>query len=454
MRAGQGRGRLEVDLEAPDAQIFSDVIAGLLALPFLQENPRGAEGSDSVKDGSDGEGATMNYQIRKAILGKGKSSVHKIQSENTRSDRATHILDLMESFHEPTGALYDTIIASHGADALEYLSHSNEEEGETKSKSSQALKSAKSALQLLNRSEELYHETGQSSLRLPSISSYVTLMDVWKAIAVSAEDDDKKKKDEALEVVRNIQQRRLQVYTLDSDVVKANKENGGYNILPPKVSLMSVEEVLDFAVNVLHDSVPSYQLIIEDPTKIGTWHYNQLIFDLAKYPQTYSGPLAQDLLEYMVSVVKRSSQKNRTTHTTVPKPNVATINGVLKAWKVTSVPDVARRAEAVLAKLAVWQSQGILWGVSADTVSYNTIISCWKESGLNGAAQRATEILRLLEDETTSVNPDVISYASCIGAWADCASREPDAGIFAEEILMRMYNRNLEANGDAPKPTT
>ena len=165
----------------------------------------------------------------------------------------------------------------------------------------------------------------------------------------------------------------------------------------------------------------------------------------------------------MVYTVKKTTPSNRSRnrkkqsapHLNVPKPNVETINGVLKAWMVTpNYPDVARHAEAVLAKLAIWQSEGILWGVSADTVSYNTCINCWKESGIKGAAQRATEILVLMEDESTTIIPDDISYTTCIGAWADCSSRDPNAGRHAEEILMRMHNRN--ASGDdsaAPRPT-
>ena len=133
---------------------------------------------------------------------------------------------------------------------------------------------------------------------------------------------------------------------------------------------------------------------------------------------------------------------------------MATINGVLKAWMVPpDYPDAARHAEAVLAKLAGWQSEGVLWGVSADTVSYNTCINCWKESRIPGVAQRATDILRLMEDATTAVVPDAVSYATCIGAWADRAAKDPAVAQRADDILMRMYRRNQDAAGDVPMPT-
>jgi len=478
----------------PDDQVFCDVIEGLLALPssFAMASDDMNDEESSSRNIDDESQEATNHQIQlsnaqrkffgNALPGKRKSRGRNLQpgGESMKSDKATYILDLMESFHEPAGSLYDTVIASHGVDSLQCLSYymaSEKEDGgdDVKSKRflfyQQAWKSAKSALQLLNRSEELYHETGQSFSRLPSISSYVTVMDVWKALAVGAEEeDDKKKLDEALEVVRNLRQRRLKVYTLDNDVAGQNNGRGGisgYNILPQGVAMMAADEVLDLATNLLRESVPSYQLRIQDPSKIGTWHFNQLIFDLAKYPQPFSGSLAQDILDYMIYMVKKASppkgrqrKKNESApRPNIPKPNVETINGVLKAWMVTpNQSDVARHAEAVLAKLAIWQSEGILWGVSADTISYNTCINCWrKESGTVGAAQRATDILRLMEDESTIVAPDVISYATCIGAWADCAMRDPNAGRNAEEILMRMYQRNMDAEGDesiAPRPTT
>ena len=133
---------------------------------------------------------------------------------------------------------------------------------------------------------------------------------------------------------------------------------------------------------------------------------------------------------------------------------MATINGVLKAWMVPpDYPDAARHAEAVLAKLAGWRSEGVLWGVSADTVCYNTCINCWKESRIPGAAQRATDILRLMEDATTAVVPDAVSYATCIGAWADRAAKDPAVAQRADDILMRMYRRSQDAAGDVPMPT-
>jgi len=291
-------------------------------------------------------------------------------------------------------------------------------------------------------------------------------MDVWKALTVGGlEKEDERRKHEALEVVRTTRGRRAEVYS--ERAVTGGRHGldvaGGISgciVLPREVASMSVTEVLDRAAALLRDKVPEYRLEVGE-AGVGTFHFNQLIFDLAAHPQPFSGALAQDLLDYQIYLVKKTSSAKRrrsSSKVVVPKPNVETINGVLKAWMVTpDEPDAARHAEAVLAKLAGWQSDGILWGVSADTVSYNTCINCWKESWIPGAAQRATAILRLMEDEATAVPPDVVSYATTIGAWAECAARDPNAARNAREILMRMYHRNRDKAGDeagAPRPTT
>jgi len=469
--------------EIVDAVTFDTLIRGILTLPSSFQNIPKGDADNAIERV---EQNILHDELR-SLIGKGKSSSAKkgnqIVETYSKSDRATFVLDLMESFHEPRGDIYDEVIASHGTDALDCLSHvtgpqflhvmsdTDHSDNSKQEYFNRAWKSAKSALQLLNRSEELYRETGSLSSRLPSISSYVTMIDVWKAIAVCAEESDRDegrndhKRDEAMEIVRNLRQRRLEVYSLESnkddngnDIEEAS---GRYNILPLWAT-ESVDGVLEFASDVIRENVPTYQpkreFSGERPSKVGTWHFNQVIFDLGEYPRSFSGPLAQDLLEFMVLKVRKESprvkqndEKIMGAMPIVPKPNTDTINAVLKAWMVTpGAVDSARRAEAVLAQLATWQADGTLWGVNPDIVSYNTCINCWKESGIPGAAERATDILTLLEDETTDVFPDVVTYGSCMAAWAALG-----AGRRAEEILLRMYKRSLEGSSSSlPKPST
>ncbi|KAL7485059.1 hypothetical protein ACHAW6_010658 [Cyclotella cf. meneghiniana] len=497
--ATNGREKYEFVLERPEVQVFNDVIWALLALPssysvvgdsFKEETWNRQASSLSFLDSNDNdaaEDASESIEQLRAVLGRSKLRQKFRKSGGTattvwiesKSERATKILDLMESLHEPLCSIYDDIIASHSLDALECLSHPRQRQQQNEEEShqyySQAWKSAKLALSLLTRSEELYRETGEDPSRLPSISSYVAVMDVWKAVAVSAEErSEERKREEALDVVRMLNQRRLDVYSLESnheDSRGNNKQRARFQLVPPEKT-DSVKDVLQFAINLLHQSEPSYT-----PPAIagamGTWHFNQIIFDLAQHPQPFSGALAQDLLEFMVYMVKKSTptmlvetkkgyKKSSPDNTTkqhesnpiIPKPNTDTINGVLKAWMVTpKITDAARRTEAVLAQIAVWQSDGTLWGVLPDVVSYNTCMSCWKDSGIPGGAARATEILTLLEANITDIQPDVISYATCIGAWAESSSREAGAGRRAEEILTRMYQRSKN-DSLLPRPNT
>eukprot|EP00986_Skeletonema_menzelii_P009410 scaffold4277_cov140-Skeletonema_menzelii.AAC.3 len=505
----------------PGAEVFQSVIQGYLSLPSSiriaqQQQEENESIQECITDNYEEELAEKN-QI-KSLLGKrtikGQQQQHQQQQQggdNTNSSPphlATRILDVMESYYEPTPEVYDAIIASFGKCALEYLAQipslitesnhndkedigvggedddaieqtkgdmatidDNDDDEQSNQYSlyySQAWKSAKAALQLLNRSEDLYHETGKQSNRLPSASSYATVMDVYKALAVNSAhvlllvDSKKKSRDEALNVWKNLRQRRLEMYRLnDSGATGEGGRRSRYNILPGGVT-KSVEDTFGYAYNLLCESSPSYakesselSRLMENEQKIGTYHFNQLIFDLAQYPQSFSGLLAQDLLEFMVARVASTPKKERENNPNVPKPTVETINGVLKAWMVTpNYHDaVARRVESVLAKLAGWQSDGTLWGVTPDTVSYNTCINCWKQSGIPGAAERATEILVLMEDDSTNIAPDAISYCSCMSAWAECAATNPRAGANAEAILTRMHSRGKE-NDDAPKPTT
>ncbi len=99
-----------VVVPAPDANIFDMVIGGLLALPLsLVPGIVTVADSEAVDDVDDDIDDIVSI------------SATNERSTLSKSDRATAILDLMETFHEPPGPLTDTVIASHAKDALEYL---------------------------------------------------------------------------------------------------------------------------------------------------------------------------------------------------------------------------------------------------------------------------------------------------------------------------------------------
>lgn len=477
--------------DKPEAEVFYNVIQRLLALPSIHEASTSMMNTDDAsEDHYENEDAMDQLRsVMKQNKGRRNSSVHSTVDSN--SQRATRILDALESLYQPLGYIYDDVIASHCTDALRVLqtpqrqqpqSRKNEKVESTTNSNSltikEAWKCAKNGLSLLNRCEELYRETGETK-QLPSISSYVSVMDVWTALAVKTQEetdygDYKWMKEEALDVVRALHSRRLEVYSFNNRGGMRSINDEKYNMLPTEKT-KSVKGVLEYATNILRQSVPSYKPAPVGDS-IGTWHFNQVIFDLASHPQPFSGPLAQDLLEFMVDRVKQQSfantnnnggpaqRKNRQStndnrnksinNPIVPKPNSDTINGVLSAWKITpNIHDAAQRSEAVLAQVAMWQSEGTLWNIAPDVISYNTCIACWKDSGIPGCAARATEILTLLEADSTEIQPDEVTYASCIGAWAEMASRDRGAGRKAEEILTRMYHRSKD-DSSCPRPNT
>jgi len=529
-------------IDKPSEEMFYNVIQRLLALPSSSSSIVHREGTNSIMDNNDGatfrdyeKEDTMN-QLR-SVVKQSKSRLHSNNNpnpnnnnihstiESKRSQRATRILDAMETLYQPLGYIYDDVIASCCTDALDILHDTpqhhplqsgtndkvvvlGEETTSTNDYSTTinaAYKYAKNGLSLLNRCEELYRETGETS-QLPSISSYVSVMDVWTALLAAnndaqeeEEEEDtiqnnhemvvlyKRMREEAMDVVKSLHSRRLEVYSFNNN--GGGKNNGKYNILPPDITTNSnsVKKVLEYATNMIRRAVPHYKPAhnTTGDSSVGTWHFNRVIFDLAYYSQPFSGPLAQDLLEFMVDRVKeqqslrwrshkrRNSSNNKKNKQSsndnddsskssssignnpiVPKPNCDTINGVLSAWKVTpNIHDAAQHAEAVLAQLAIWQSDGTLWGIAPDVISYNTCIACWKESGIPGCAARATEILTLLEANSTAIQPDEVTYASCIGAWAETAASDRGAGRKAEEILTRMYHRSKE-DSSCPRPNT
>lgn len=71
--------------------------------------------------------------------------------------------------------------------------------------------------------------------------------------------------------------------------------------------------------------------------------------------------------------------------------------------------------------------------------SFNTVLNCWAQSRIKGAARRATAILKHMEQRYASsssgIPPDTASYTTVINAWA--RSRERDASVRAEEVLQR-----------------
>ena len=212
----------------PDASVFSEVIRGWLAMP-----PSAVDSSSSTLEEDD----DASMEELRVVMNQGKRHRRK-DSIESNSQRAIRLLDRMESMHQPTASLYDNVILSICNEAFHLLNQpqTSMEQPPTTIATSQAWKCATSAYQLLNTSEELYRETGVSS-QAPAISSYVAVMDVWRALAVQAQEDgDDKSRMEALEIVKGLHGRRLEVYSwnegMDNNAAAGVQEEGvKYHVL-------------------------------------------------------------------------------------------------------------------------------------------------------------------------------------------------------------------------------
>lgn len=96
-----------------------------------------------------------------------------------------------------------------------------------------------------------------------------------------------------------------------------------------------------------------------------------------------------------------------------------------------------------------------------NTRTLSLIMKCWANSAAEGenplfAARRAEEILTRMEElykGGSDVKPNVVSFTTCITAWARCR-RFQGAAEHAEEILNRMLKMYESSGDEEVKPTT
>mmetsp|Transcript_9186 Transcript_9186/g.14261 ORF Transcript_9186/g.14261 Transcript_9186/m.14261 type:complete len:164 (+) Transcript_9186:138-629(+) len=76
---------------------------------------------------------------------------------------------------------------------------------------------------------------------------------------------------------------------------------------------------------------------------------------------------------------------------------------------------------------------------------FNHVIDTWTKNGRRKGAQRSQAILELAEQQQSpNIRPTTMSCGAVIKAWA--RSKEPDAGIHAEALLLRMKKRFNEGD--------
>ena len=114
-------------------------------------------------------------------------------------------------------------------------------------------------------------------------------------------------------------------------------------------------------------------------------------------------------------------------------PIVYTYSACLNAFAKSSDLDAPNQAETLLADMIKAYEAGDM-DVKPNVVNYNSVINAWGRCKKEGSSERASEILRTMEDE--GVEPDAVSYSLVVSAWAH--SSNANATTLAEEALEEM----------------
>lgn len=148
----------------------------------------------------------------------------------------------------------------------------------------------------------------------------------------------------------------------------------------------------------------------------------------------------------MIESVMETMERSYAAGNKACKPNRISINTLAAAYAKTTNSDAIEKS---LNKTATLEKR---YQVTANTISYNTVIDSWCKSARSDAPCRVIEILDLMENEFKSgasmVQPDGYTYSSVIGCFVKF--NRPDAAIVAEDILQRMRDMHINFSGEAP----
>lgn len=110
--------------------------------------------------------------------------------------------------------------------------------------------------------------------------------------------------------------------------------------------------------------------------------------------------------------------------------NSAAYNTVIKAWKGSSSPEAAERAELNLERL-------ITMGV-ADTISFSTVIATYAKRGDAASADKAESLLQRMHDleleGNENVRPNVQTFNAVLNAWVQAGDPER-AGLLLDRMM-------------------
>ena len=134
------------------------------------------------------------------------------------------------------------------------------------------------------------------------------------------------------------------------------------------------------------------------------------------------------------------------------RPNNVVVNSVMDAWACSGSAEAGEKAQALLHRME-GLSRVEKYNIQPDTISYNTCIKAWCNSNLPNSPIMAEQVLSKLEtnpqypnrgsDGNLIVRPNRLSYNTVINAWA--RSQLPESAQRAEALLLRMirYSKSV-----------
>mmetsp|Transcript_31939 Transcript_31939/g.48278 ORF Transcript_31939/g.48278 Transcript_31939/m.48278 type:complete len:1368 (-) Transcript_31939:316-4419(-) len=382
-RAADKAGRILKSLEKPDSTIKPNLDTYNALIQACITSSNGIERAEQTLEKMILTGDPMPNETTFRLI------INALLEVPGATGRAENWLDRMEERFLSKSDLYERIV----------LSWCNESGKATR------------ARKMLERMEQLFYESGISSLR-PARSCYNAVIE---ALEGQGETSD------------SVKNSRDEMYGNSIESTQLASNNQVFALLD--------DIDVDFTDGI---------------TPVGnTINFNKAISLIAESGNIWAGSRAEDILTYMLELTFKRKNTNAI-------PNIITFNSVIAAWAKSDHALAGERAAGVLKKLEDLHDMGLLEDVQPNRATYNTLMNVYaKAKDTKDSAQRAQECMNKLGDlydktRDEMYRPDVISYSTLLSAWA--RNGQSDSAEKTEALLFKMIEDNKVDRENNPQP--
>ena len=285
---------------------------------------------------------------------------------------------------------------------------------------------ADQAMRLLDRMEDLYHQS--PGLRIcPDVRSYTKVINALS----------RSKRPDAGELAESILN-KMEYISSNGENVGAKPNTHTYTAAIEAWTNSGCEKAPVKTEELLNKMIQRYRS--GDPDVVpNARSFNAAISAHAKCDAPGAARHAEHLLDQMDGLYMSGLQE--------AKPNSFNYNSLISAWANCDDEGSAQRAEEVLGRMEQCYAYGDVT-CKPTTVSFNAVIDAYAKSGLPDAAERAEDVLirmEKLQQTEGDVKPNTRSFNSVMNAWAK--SGREDAALKAQDLLEYMQRLYEEGNG-------